>query len=180
MASACSPAWLSTVPVSTALTGRTGIMPVRCGVSWQRGSIAQWLHIRQQCTCSVSELTLVYVRGMRTRQLSNLLAHNTTVHNLDLRETLLGPDGARHIARMLMTNTRLETLDLASNAIEDEGATAVARALKDNPNVCLVKLELQRNGISSGPSPFPLAPPLPVLAAALPVPLSRWQHGTDI
>ena len=58
--------------------------------------------------------------------------------------------GAKHIARMLMTNTTLETLDLASNAIEDAGATAVAEALKSNTNLSLVKLELQRNGISSG------------------------------
>jgi Ran GTPase-activating protein (RanGAP) involved in mRNA processing and transport len=103
---------------------------------------------------------------MWTRQLANLLAHNTTVHNLDLRETILGAEGARHIARMLMTNTRLETLDLASNSIEDEGATAVAQALKSNPNLCLVKLELQRNGISSGTTSVPPSlPSLPSLSS---------------
>jgi len=103
---------------------------------------------------------------MWTRQLANLLAHNTTVHNLDFRETILGAEGARHIARMLMTNTRLETLDLASNSIEDEGATAVAQALKSNPNLCLVKLELQRNGISSGTTSVPPSlPSLPSLSS---------------
>ena len=58
-------------------------------------------------------------------QLANLLAHNTTVHALDLRETILGREGAQHIARMLMRNTRLVTLDLASNAIEDVGGDLV-------------------------------------------------------
>jgi len=123
----------------------------------------------------------------------------------DLRETILGPEGATHLARMLKTNTHLVTLDLASNAIEDKGATALAGVLDNrlhdfcgfsrlecvcsclslfvccaacpqsrftinhinlhkhthtNPHVCtwteaiklntvLVKLELQRNGISS-------------------------------
>ena len=82
-------------------------------------------------------------------QLGNLLAHNTTVENLDLRETILGPEGARHVARMLMSNTTLVTLDLTSNSVEDEGATALAHALKGNSKLALVKLELQRNGISA-------------------------------
>jgi len=47
----------------------------------------------------------------------------------DLRETILGPEGATHLARMLRTNTHLVTLDLASNAIEDQGATALAGVL---------------------------------------------------
>jgi Ran GTPase-activating protein (RanGAP) involved in mRNA processing and transport len=63
---------------------------------------------------------------------------------LDLSGKRLGPDSAEAIGAMLATNTVLKTLVLRDNAIGNRGAHALAAALRRNPT--LTALDVRENG----------------------------------
>ncbi|KAF9979846.1 hypothetical protein BGZ75_009160 [Mortierella antarctica] len=79
------------------------------------------------------------------RILSEMLRTTSTLTTLDLRNSMVGFNGAQALAEALKANSTLTMLSLESNAIEDGGAQALAEVLTTNSN--LISLNLSRNAI---------------------------------
>ena len=79
--------------------------------------------------------------------LSEVLAVNSTLTNLDLSENSLGDEGATSLSQALKVNSTLTNLDLRGNSIGAEGATSLAQALKVNST--LTTLDLGWNSIGA-------------------------------
>lgn len=84
---------------------------------------------------------------VRLRAIANVLAHNSTLENLDLRATERGNAGATILAEGLEKNRGLKSLLLNGNRIGPEGGEALAYVVK--MNATLKELSLGRNGIGS-------------------------------
>ncbi|CAF4231201.1 unnamed protein product [Rotaria sp. Silwood2] len=69
--------------------------------------------------------------------------------NLDLRDRLMGDEGAKYIAKNLKDNRTLKTLNLWYNQIKDQGAQYLADSLKSNnvATLTLTTLSLSYNEI---------------------------------
>jgi Ran GTPase-activating protein (RanGAP) involved in mRNA processing and transport len=91
-----------------------------------------------------NELALEGARG-----LAQILAHNTTISELDVGANNLGFDKAapvRALAPALEVNTSLRSLRAWSNELKDEGCLELARALQQNTS--LTSLDIGTNGIT--------------------------------
>jgi Ran GTPase-activating protein (RanGAP) involved in mRNA processing and transport len=80
--------------------------------------------------------------------LVEVLASNSKLESLDLRNNRIGPAGAEAVARMLETNKSLVKLDLRWNEIGSAGAEALLNAFRVNRT--LKQLELAGNKIPEG------------------------------
>ena len=83
--------------------------------------------------------------------LVDALESNATLKKLHLRDSRIGPEGARHLARWLKSNTALTTLNLGNNFrkgnhIGPEGARYIAEALKVNKSLRVLILLGNRIG----------------------------------
>ena len=79
--------------------------------------------------------------------LTNLLAYNTTLTLLDLRDNSIGLSGAKLIADMLRQNEHLAVLDLSGNNLTEQGVKIITEAVKMNEN--LQQLWAEGTGISA-------------------------------
>ena len=64
--------------------------------------------------------------------MSEVLAHNQSIHYLNLARNPLKDEGAMAVAEALRTNIHLFKLDLSGCALGPEGGIALAGALKAN------------------------------------------------
>ncbi|KAG0064941.1 hypothetical protein BGZ89_008736 [Linnemannia elongata] len=80
--------------------------------------------------------------------LAEALKTNSTLTTLKLWSNSIGPDGARALSEALKTNSTLTTLDLLDNSIGDHGAQAFSEALKANSTLTILNLK----GNSIGPN----------------------------
>ena len=78
--------------------------------------------------------------------LSEVLAVNSTLTNLDLGWNSIGKEGATSLSQALTVNSTLTSLNLRYNSIGDEGATSLSQALKVNSTLTSLDLGLNRVG----------------------------------
>ena len=93
----------------------------------------------------LKSLKLVEISGTGAGFLSDVLAVNTTLTDLDLSWNGIGDNGARSLSEALQVNTTLTDLDLSGNGIGASGAGFLSKALL--MNATLSDLDLSGNGI---------------------------------
>eukprot|EP00300_Choanocystis_sp_HF-7_P024032 c25427_g1_i1.p1 GENE.c25427_g1_i1~~c25427_g1_i1.p1 ORF type:complete len:563 (+),score=99.88 c25427_g1_i1:37-1725(+) len=81
------------------------------------------------------------------KTIRRILRRNTSLKELSLSESGLGPNGARALADALRANTSLTALVLPDNIIGDEGVHAIAAALQTNNQLAITFLDLRSNDI---------------------------------
>ena len=77
--------------------------------------------------------------------LSQALAVNSSLTNLDVSRNSIGNSGAASLSQALVVNTSLTNLCLCGNSIGDSGAASLSQALSVNPS--LTNLDLSWNSI---------------------------------
>lgn len=82
----------------------------------------------------------------QVRELSEALATNTALAELNLEHANIGREGAVILADALRLNRSLKKVDLCFNNIESGGAAAIADALRSNPTI--TNLNLSNNNIN--------------------------------
>lgn len=97
--------------------------------------------------CTVKNLSLEWNSiGNGTVAVADLLALNSSVVSLDLRNNRIGAEGAGAIGRLLETNRVLESLDLRWNDLGAEGGRVILHALQSAPRT-IQRIELSGNKI---------------------------------
>jgi hypothetical protein len=76
--------------------------------------------------------------------LADALKVNASVTNINLWGNDIGPEGALALANALQVNTSVTTINLRLNNIGDEGASALADALEVNTSVANIDLDENR------------------------------------
>jgi len=97
--------------------------------------------------CTVKNLSLEWnVLGNGTAAVADLLALNSSVTSLDLRNNRIGAEGAASLGRLIETNRVLSSLDLRWNDLGTEGGRVILQALQAAPRT-IERIELSGNKI---------------------------------
>lgn len=83
-------------------------------------------------------------RGLQA--LCDVLKHNQSVVQLDLRNNKIGPECGRHLGEMLRENSAITHLDLSWNDLGPEGGKALLNGIQANH--CLIDCQLSGNRIA--------------------------------
>ena len=104
---------------------------------------------------SLTELSLSFdgsAAAVGAESLSQALAANSSLTNLDLRMNSIGDTGAESLSQALAVNSSLTKLVLCGNSIGDTGAESLSQALAVNSS--LTKLVLSGNSIGDTGAEF--------------------------
>lgn len=82
------------------------------------------------------------------KHISEAIADNTSVKQLNLYRNILDADGARHLGKALSKNSTLEFLDVGHNRIRQTGLKAICDGIMSNQNSKVKKLSIRSNFIN--------------------------------
>lgn len=82
--------------------------------------------------------------------ITNGLAYNETITNLDLSHNKVGDAGAKRLSKVLETHGVLQQLDLSDNNVHTEGAQYLARAFQRNSVITTFSIKLNPIGDRGG------------------------------
>ena len=81
------------------------------------------------------------------------LVSNTTLHSLDVRDALIGIEGALVVASALVANSSLQTLNLGGNWLGEAGVKVLIHPLTNGDNTSLLSLDIKDSLIEDDVSP---------------------------